>query len=156
MFAPSIVMRTAKAVGVSALYFRVRANDVCWALDYPLLQAIYEVEFYEAATVTGVNTALAATKFASESYPSNLPPIAGDASSATYWQNGLPGVAGSWWACQFASPNKVRSVVIKPNALYYAKSYALEASNDGTAWTPVKTVTTSGVSGATQTFLNIQ
>jgi hypothetical protein len=51
----------------------------------------------------------------------------------------------------------VRSVIIKPLAtLSYPTSYALESSSDGTTWTTVATRSTSGVSGATQTFTSIQ
>lgn len=150
----SAILRVAKsAQGGGYPYFRLRATDAPWSGG---LQALYEVQLYESADATGVNLALAATKTASD-YSTNQPNGAGDGSTFTYWQS-LTGASASvaWWRCQFAGPKTVRSVVIKPHTQYYAKSYALEQSLDGVAWTTIKTVATSGVAGAVQTYLAVQ
>ena len=130
---------------------------MCWATDNGgSLQALYEIETYASTDGTGTNLSLAATKTASESYGANPPNLAGDGNLSTYWQNAFPAAMLSWWRCQYSTAQVIRSVVIKPNATYYAKSYALERSNDGTSWTTIATRSTSGVSGATQTFTSIQ
>lgn len=119
------------------------------------LQAVYEFELREAGNATGANLSLAATKIASDTNV-NQPNGGGDGNLATYWQS-LTGASSavSWWRCQFATPVTIRSVIIKPHTTYYPKSYIFEISNDGISWTAVKSVTTTGGSGATQTYLNI-
>lgn len=159
MFSFNIIMRAVKTwnsgnSGVGSLYFRIRAVDVPWSGD-STLQAILEISFFESGDATGVNLSLAATKSAS-SVNVNPANNAGDGNAGTYWQSTAANANFAWWQCKFAEPKTVRSVIIKPHTKYYAKSYALEYSNDGIAWVTVKTVPTTGVAGVTQIFLNIQ
>lgn len=156
MFATSIVMRKAKTLA-GALYFRIRGVGTV----YEAIQAhaLREVEFYEAPDATGVNLSLAATKTASHAAAGEPASNAGDGDTvSSAWNSNVSGgnTAAAWWRAQFATPKLVRSVIIRPVIGYYTQQYALESSNNGTVWTTVQTVTTSGVPSAPQIYLNIQ
>lgn len=157
MLSTNVCIRATKSTGpAGSLYFRIRG--VGTVFESIQAHVLKEVEFYSTTDATGTNHSLTATKTASHELAGSLAPAAGDGLLNTEWNSNVSGgnTAGAWWRCQFATPIAIRSVVIKPNIGYYTQQYALESSTNGTTWTTVATRSTSGVSGAVQTFLSIQ
>ncbi len=117
--------------------------------------AIAEVEM--RATVGGADQCAGGTGLASASFSASFDgPKAFDNSAATYWAT-PSGTLSGWLRYQFASAVEVAEYTIQAHPSAPSRSpsaWALEWSDDGSAWTPLETRSgfTSWTNGQIRTF----
>jgi hypothetical protein len=99
---------------------------------------------FTVTALPAVNLALNKPATASSTYGSNTPSRAFDGSTSTYWRSSSNSTA--WLRVDLGSAQTVGRAVIKWNGSYYARTYQLQVSNNGSSWTNVYS-TSSGGSG---------
>lgn len=101
-------------------------------------------------SAAATNWARTGTATASSTNGSDAPSRAIDGSTSTYWRSNSSGT--QWLRVDLGSSKSVSKVVVNWNGSYYARSYRIETSLDGTSWTS-RFSTTYGTSGTkTHTF----
>ncbi|GEM_PF-1074588 len=102
---------------------------------------------FTVTALPAVNLALNKPATASSTNGSNSPSQAFDGNTSTYWRSGSS--SSAWLRVDLGSPQTVGRAVVRWSGNYYARTYQLQVSNNGTSWTNVYS-TTSGSSGMRQ------
>lgn len=102
---------------------------------------------FTVTALPAVNLALNKPATASSTSGSNSPSRAFDGNTGTYWRSGSN--SSAWLRVDLGSPQTVGRAVVRWSGSYYARSYQLQVSNNGSSWTNVYS-TTSGSSGMRQ------
>ena len=99
---------------------------------------------FTVTALPAINLALNKPATASSTKGSNSPSRAFDGNTSTYWRSGSS--SSAWLRVDLGSPQAVGRAVIRWNGSYYARTYQLQVSNNGSSWTNVYS-TSSGSSG---------
>lgn len=102
---------------------------------------------FTVTALPAVNLALNKPATASSTSGSNAPSRAFDGNTSTYWRSGSS--SSAWLRVDLGSPQTVGRAVIRWSGSYYARTYQLQVSNNGSSWTNVYS-TSSGGSGIRQ------
>jgi len=111
---------------------------IAWQ-NRPTYQQVVSFPAHRGDTITNLATGRTATASSTQFLTSNTPSKAVDGSLTTRWSSSYSD--NQWIRVDLGAATSVSRVVLRWEAAY-GRSYRIEVSNDGSAWTPVFATTT--------------
>jgi hypothetical protein len=150
-------------------YWRLLPTDVSWhnySLSNKYFQAIFRFAMYASADGSGTDLCLAGTASAKSYYAAGYEASkANDNNGTTRWttaQAADTNLNPQWWAIDLGSGISAEIKSVRMDGYYdgssgelYAKSFALQYSDDNTNWTTKTTFNTAEAGLTSQLFQNL-
>jgi hypothetical protein len=150
-------------------YVRLLATDVSWTnylSSNPYFQTLWQISFFASTDGTGTDLCIGKTASAKSFYAAGYEASkANDNNINTRFATaqGAEGLVAQWWMIDAGVGNTIDVRSVKLAGFYlagtgylYAKSFALQWSDDGTNWTTKATFNTTQQPDKTvQTFQNL-